>query len=441
MQRLTLMLFTGMICLSTATYANDLLAVYRLAQTNDPTLQSAKEAHLASIEALPQARAQFFPSIQAVTSHTAYDNGGNNATSIPPGGVTRAHYNQSSYGLNLTQPVFYYQEWVQLSKASNQVKQANANYAAAEQDLIVRAVQRYFGVLKAFDALKFAKAQRKAFAKFLEQTEQRYKVGLIAITDVQIAKAQHDNAYAQEISAENDLANQKEILREITGKEIDRYSFLRDELTLKAPEPQNLETWVLQALDQNLSLQAIEFQVKSAHDDIKIAQTGHLPTLDVSSSINRVTSTPYTTSTNNANLGLQVTLPIFSGGAVSSKTRQAVHTYAKSQKDRETLHRQTESNTRQSYRNVLTQISQADALKQAIVSNKSALEATEASFNVGTRTIVDVLNAQSSLIQAEQNYAFARYDYILQSISLKQAAGTLNPEDIQHINAWLTKEQ
>jgi len=418
--------------------ASDLLNVYRLAQSNDPTLQAAKENQLAAIETLPQARAQFFPTIQATAAHTANDTATNNAAVIPPNTNAKTHYNQSVYGLSLNQPVFYYQQWVQLSKSSEQVKQANAAFAAAEQDLMVRTVQRYFGVLKSFDALKFATAQRKAFAKFLEQTEQRYKVGLIAITDAQIAKAQYDSAYAQEIAAENDLSNKKEILREITGEPIDSFSFLRATLSLKSPEPENIEEWVNKAFEYNYSLQAQQFSVNASRLDIRLKQGGHLPSLNINSSMTRQNDTPYTPGNRNAQVGLQIAMPIFSGGSVRSATRQAVHLYEKAKRDWETAHRQTESSTRQAFRGVMTQISQVNALNQAIVSNKSALEATEAAFNVGTRTIVDVLNAQTNLIQAEKNYANARYDYIIQSIQLKQASGILNPEDIQHINAWLT---
>ena len=416
---------------NTAT-AKDLLNVFQLAHTNDPILQAAKKSQLAKLESLPQARALFFPTLNTLATHTAFDT---NATG------TRPHYNQSTYNLAINQPVFYYQQWVGLSQAKEQVKAANADYAAAEQDLIVRVTQSYFNVLRAFDALKFAKAQRTAVSKFLEQTQQRYKVGLIAITDVQIAQAQHDNAYAQEITAENNLANKEEMLREITGEPIETYSFLRKELSLKPPEPLNTEEWVNKALAQNLSLQAKEFSVKATRANIRMVESGHLPTLSVTSKITRMNSEPLNPGSRNSNVGLQVNMPIFSGGSVQSKTRQAVYTYEASKKEFETLHRQIESKTRQAYRGVLTQISQATALKQAIVSNQSALDATEAAFNVGSRTIVDVLNSQTSLIQAQQNYANARYDYILQSIQLKQATGTLTPEDIYYINAWLTQEK
>jgi outer membrane protein len=421
--------------------AEDLLAVFRLAQCNDPTIQAAKEAQLAAAEATPQARALFLPQLNATANQFSYHVTNNARGATPPlSGTINASsfgYNQGTYSLILNQPVFYYQQWVQYAQAEAQVKQANATYAAAEQDLIVRTIQGYFNVLKAMDALKFAKAQRLALAKYLEQTQARFKVGLIAITDVQIAKAQHDSAYAQEITAENNVANAKEKLREITGYPIEHFAHLREILTLKSPEPDNIEKWVCTAMEQNFNLQAARFKADAARTAIKINQGGHLPTVNINGSVNSYTRTPLSTNKRNVNAGLQVALPLFNGGAVVSKTKQAVHLYEQTQQQMETTHRQTESNTRQAYRSVLTQISQVNALKQAIISNESALKATQASFDVGTRTIVDVLSAQTNLIQAQQNHANARYDYIVQSVLLKQAAGLLEPCDVQHINAWL----
>lgn len=425
---------------SPALFAFDLLDVYRQAQSHDPIIQAAREAQLAAQEETPQARAQFFPVVGASATHIAYRQtpGNNNAAiAATSNNPSSAHFNQSNYGLTLTQPIFYYQQWITLATAAATVKQANATYAAAEQDLIVRTVQGYFNVLKASDNLKFSKANRKQLAKILDQTQLKFKVGLIAITDVQIAKAEYDKALAQEISDENELANQKELLREITGQPITTFAFMRKDLVLKAPEPADPEKWVMKAIDQNFELEAARFGAEVSRTKIKSTSAGHLPTLKINSNVNRLTSAQGNPRTTSSNVGLQVEMPLFSGGAVSSKTRQAVHTYEKTQKEAERQYRITESKTRQAYRGVLTQISQVAAQKQAIISNDSALKATEASFNVGTRTIVDVLTAQTNLIKAQQNYANARYDYIIQSVLLKQAAGTLCPEEVQHINTWL----
>lgn len=419
--------------------AADLLEVYRQAQMNDPTIGAAKEAQLAAREAIPQAHAQLLPVLSANASEFAYKQATGATTISNPttNNTSNVHYNQSGYGLTLEQPVFYYQKWVQLSTATAEVKQANATYAAAEQDLIVRTTQSYFNVLKANDTLKFSKANRKQLAKILEQTQLKFKVGLIAITDVQIAKLQYDTALAEEISNENELSNQQELLRQITGQSIDTFAFVRENLALKSPEPADPEKWVMTAIDQNFALEAARFGRDASRTKIKSAEAGHLPNISINGSLNRTTKAPATPSTASSNIGLQLTVPLFNGGAIASKTRQAVHTYERTQKELEALYRKTESDARQAYRSVLTQISQAAAQRQSIISAESALKATEASFNAGTRTIVDVLTAQTNLIQAQQKYANARYDYIIQSVLLKQAAGTLCPEDVQHINTWL----
>jgi len=429
--------------------AEDLLEVFQLAHMNDPTLETAKETQLAARENLPQARALFLPVVGGTAIYQSNNNSNAfntiNFETMPPSveiiPPTTVNFKQTTFTLSLTQPVPYYREWVQYSKANSQVKSANATYAAAEQDLIVRVVQNYFNVLKAYDALIFSKANRKAFAKLLEQSQERFKVGLIAITDVEIARAQHDNALSQEITAEATLGDQKEILYQSTIKPIQSFYFLTDNLKLRPPEPTNVEKWVQTALQQNFPLQASRFGVTASRYDIDLNRAGHLPTIGINANAQRASSTPLAPNTLNKFVNLQVTMPIFNGGLVNSKTRQAAHVYRQTEKQMEVLFRQTERNARQFYRGVITQMNQVAALKQSIISNTSALRATQDSFSVGTRTIVDVLNAQTNLIQAQQNYASARYDYIVQSIQLKQAAGTLSCDDIRHINAWLTKSQ
>lgn len=434
-----ILLFFPLLFCSSTCYSEDLLAVFHLAECNDAVIQSAKQTQLAAREAIPQARALFMPVISANSSHMATD------TQYAAGGAIDSfqrfppdvHYNASIYTLSLTQPVFYYQQWVQMAKACEQVKEANATYAAAEQDLIVRTATAYFNVLKAYDALKFAKAAQASYENFLNQTQERYNVGLITITDVQIAKAQRDNAKATVIFSENDLQTKKEILRVITGKKIENFSFLRENIKFKPPEPTDMEAWVEQAVEQNYTLLAAQYAVEVSKTNVKLNSANNMPTVAINSSIAQSTSTPFYPRNINRLLGLQVQLPIFNGGATVSKTRQAAHVYGQTLEDMEETYRVTQSNTRQAYLGVLTQISQIEAYKQGIASNQSALEATNGAFSIGTRTIVDVLTAQSNLIQAQQNYAFSRYDYILESIRLKQAAGSLNPQDICHINALL----
>jgi len=422
-------------------YAENLLCVYELALMNDPTLEAAKETQKSLREALPQSQAQFLPTIAANATY-AY-----NTNSVPStiynrdGSVLKSNvknFESNVYTVTLRQPVYHFEHWARFSQACDTVKAARFNYYAAEQDLMLRTAERYFAVLQAEDALTFAKAQRKAFSRFLDQSEQRFKVGLIAITDVQIARARHDNAYSQEIAAEAGLANRKESLREIVCVKIDTLAPLRDTISLSRPAPLDVEEWVCKSIAQNLELRAARHIAGAAKADIQVQRAGHFPTVDVTGQYgNNALSTPSSPKGTNSSIGVQLNLPIFSGGAVTSKTRQSMHNYLKADSEYEIRYRTVESLTRQSYRNILSEIEQVHALEKAVISNRSALKATEDSFNVGTRTIVDVLNAQSDLIKAQQDLAMARYSYILDSLRLKKAAGILCPSDLQHINAWL----
>jgi len=447
---LSVLLFLLYISYGTNTQAADLLEVYRLAHCNDPILDAAKEAQLAARENTPLARANFLPIISSQATFQANNqklenvnisnssNGGNGSNPEIIFPQTR-HFNQNTYQLTLVQPIPYYVEWIQYSKASSQVKAANATYAAAEQDLIVRTINQYFEILKAYDQLKFSTANRKAYDKIFDQTQEKFKAGLIPVTDSDLARARRDSAIADEIEAETNVLNQKEILRQITIVPIENYAFLREDLPLKPPTPALPEQWVKAAIDQNNVLLAARYGTEVARKDVNIHQAAHLPSVSINANGTRFTAIPGVTSAGtNKYANVQINIPIFNGGSITAKTRQAAHLYGQNQKLTEVLCRQTESQTRQYYRGVITQIDQIKAYKQSIVSNTSALKATETSFNVGTRTIVDVLNAQRDLIQAQQNYADARYAYIIQSILLKQSAGTLTPNDVRHINSWLT---
>jgi outer membrane protein len=443
--RILLFIFIFSLLIPSLGRADDLLQIYQLAQENDTTIQAAREGLLATEELYPQARALFLPLINSTASTTTYKKV-YSASSVTVSNFTiplitdRFQYGQTIVALNLSQPIFYYQHWIELIKANEEIKQANASYCAYEQDLIVRTVQRYFNILRAMDNLKFSKVQRKSFSEYYNQTNEAYKAGISPLTDVQTTKARFDSAYAQEISAENNLAVQKELLEEITGIKIDQFALLNESVKLESPEPAHMELWVNKALEQNYSLQAARFLVDARREDIRLNRANHLPTINVngsfirSSSANDLFPTPRNT---NAYIGVQLTMPIYSGNSIVSKTRQAAHIFEQSQKQMETIYRQVKSNTRQAFLGVQTQISQIAALKQAIASNQIALEAAEESFKAGLFTIVDVLNAQSDLIKSQQDYSNARYDYVIQSILLKQASGTLCHEDIDRINCML----
>lgn len=426
--------------------AEDLLCVYELAIVNDSQIKTARATQLAAQEAMPQACALFLPVIGANSLNTYYNKvyqpGFLQISNISiPITTTKFHYMQNVYGLSLNQPVFYYQQWVQLAKAHAEVKQANATFAAAEQDLILRTIQAYFNVLKASDALKYAKALRLAYYDTQLQTEQQFKAGAISTrVDVEITKARYASALSQEISAQNNLTVQKRLLSEIICLKIENFAFLRNDITLSSPDPNNMEAWVCQALEQNLNLLAARFQTEISRTDIKIKGSGHLPTVNINGAVVRSTATQdlFPLPNNiNSYIGVQLNVPLFSGGSVISKTKQARYEFLKDLNQLETLYRQVESSTQEAYLGVMTQISLISANKAAFTANKIALASTEGSYKAGVKTIVDVLNAQSDLIQSEQNYANARYDYILKRAQLKQAAGILYPDEIFQINCWL----
>ena len=404
----------------------DLLTIYKWAEISDPELQAAKARQLATSETLPQAIALLLPTL----SGTANTNGNDSEV--------LGNYNTYSYSLDITHPTFNVRNWQTFAKARQEVRAATATYNAAVQDLIIRVANQYFNILAAKDDLDFARSSRIAFSRFLEQTQQRFKVGLIAITDVQEAKARRDNAYAREIAAQNELQNQYEILRTLVGRKVEGIANLRKHIDLTVPTPNNIEQWVETAKRGNFSQLALRYSLDAAKQEIKIQRSGHFPTIDISANAIRSKNPPPTYTRNkDESYTLRLNVPIFQGGAVLSRTRQAIYDYDRLDYEYENTLRDLMSNTRQAFRNVSTLISQVDALKQAVISNESSLKAIKAAFDVGTRTSVDVLNAQSELLAAERDYKKARYDYILEGLRLKQAAGTLHSDDILKVNSLI----
>jgi len=289
--------------------------------------------------------------------------------------------------------------------------------------------------LAALDNLTFATAEKNAFARQLEQANRRFEVGLATITDVYDAQARFDGAVSSEISAVNTLANNREQLRQLTGQDYAQLNILGDRMPLTLPKPSDPEAWVRMALENNLSLQSAGFGVEQARENIKLQKSGHYPTLDLSVSRADVDTGFNHTYSSQANL--QLTIPLYSGGAVSSRSRQAAYSYEASRQSLEDLQRNTITTVRNAYRGQETAISQIKALDQTRVSTRSALEATQAGYEVGTRTIVDVLNAETDVYRAERDYAASRYSYVVNVLTLRQAAGRLTEEDVIEINGWL----
>ncbi len=434
MKKLLLPLLLGpMLGISTAS-AENLLQVYELAQQHDPQLRAAEATRNSALETRPQAESRLLPSLNLTSSANLLRSDVNHSAS----GSSLNHYGTASLALNLSQSVYRKEYGIQLEQADQQIAQAEVSYAAEEQDLILRVAQAYFNVLSAQDMLEFAKAENAAIARQLDQSKQRFEVGLIAITDVHEAQAAFDQSRADLIQAENTLANAWEAQQEIVFESVDQLAPLTSDLPLAPPEPQNPEQWAETAQTQNLALQAAQYGVAIARMTIDVQDSGDSPTVDlVGSHALNLSSSATGADSQTTTVGLQLNVPLYTGGAVNSRTRQARFDYEAAQQNMDKQRRSVNRTVRDAYRGVMSSISTVEALKASTISAQSALEATEAGFEVGTRTMVDVLNAQRDLFRARSNFSKVRYDFILSGLQLKQATGTLSKEDLIQVNSWL----
>jgi len=427
-----ILLLTGLL-VATSVRAENLLDIYRLAKQNDPTYLAAVAEYNAAKEASPQAWAAVLPHLSLNGNHTEYDQ-----TQIFGAATLDSPYHSNGYSLTLTQTLYHQEQFDRISQADAQVAQAEAKFNGAKLALITRTAQRYFNVLSAADNLAFAQANREAIEQQLQQTKQRFQVGLTAITDVHEAQARYDASVASEITAKNLYAIRQEELREITHQAPGPLATLEENSPLLSPDPSDVEQWVKTALTQNLSLLAAQKAMDAAQAGVGIARAGHLPTLDLQANYTDMkASGGLNTKTKGTTVALVLNFPLYAGGGVSAATSQAAALYQQSMELYEQQRRATERGTRNSYLTVIADISTVTALKQALRSAQTALEATKAGFDVGTRTAVEVLDSQQLVFQARSNYAKSRYDYILETLNLKQSAGTLSEEDVANINRWL----
>ncbi|HLT91292.1 MAG TPA: TolC family outer membrane protein [Woeseiaceae bacterium] len=443
---------------SAASEAASLLEVYQQALQSDPLIHEAEARRLAALEAKPQARGFLLPQLNASGSYTTGTIDGEQ--SLPIAGVVvsepfRTDFDSREWAIDLRQTIFRWDQFISMRQADKIVARADVAYEAAQQDLMIRVVQRYFDVLAAEDRLTSIHADRQAIARQLEQARQRFEVGLIAITDVQESQAAYDQAVAAEIRAQRDLATARELLREITGERVRQLAAPKEEFPLAAPNPAEVDAWVDQAMEQNLTLLAARFDERIARDEISFRRSGHYPTIDL---VARRASQDQSADSetiregvpvfaqiddirNDEFIGVQVTVPLFSGGRTSSSVREAVYLHRAEMEALQRIARETERATRDAYLGVLSEISRVNALEQAVRSSRTALEATQAGFDVGTRTIVDVLESQRALYEAITNYYQSRYDYVLNVLRLKQAAGTLKVQDLEQIDRWLEERK
>jgi outer membrane protein len=443
--------------------AKDLSGVYQDALMYDSQIREADATRKASKEANPQAWAALLPQLNGNYQISRQQQEQKSAQAFPDatGALRPFPFNVDSfatnhgYQLQLSQSIFSYAKWASVARAHKQVAQAEVDYRAAQENLIVRVAQAYFNVLSALDTLDAQAAALEAISRQLDQANKRFEVGLIAITDVKEAQAARDSAAAQVIDAKRQLASNQQALREITNQEYESLSKPGEDMPLRNPEPADPERWVSVSMDQNLSLVSSRLGADVARDAVEINRGGHFPSIDLTGakqeSRGDVDETlsfggppgtikfPQIQSGNS--VGLQFTVPIFSGGLVSSQVRQAQYSWIAAKERVTTVSRQTEHQARDAYSGVVSEVARVNALKQGLESAQTALKATEAGDEVGTRTAVEVLTSRQNLVQAQTNYAQARYQYILDIIQLRLAAGTLDGQGVTEINQWLTAVQ
>lgn len=435
--------------------ANDLMSVYELARASDPQLQAAEAQKYAVGEGVTQARSALLPQIngQASLSNLERNSVGVDFRPSEGGGAEFGLSQQITdnrsreYRITLNQSIYDHSDYTRLKAARAERSRADADYETALDALFIRVSQAYFDTLTAQTNLEAAEAEEKAVGRQLEQAEQRFEVGLTAITDVHEARARYDSARAAVILAKNQLDDAYEALVELTGQPIENLRKLREDIPLAMPEPADAEQWVGVAIDSNPALAARDFAVQAAEQSIQTAKAGRYPTLGLQAS--RAVGDgwgsnsfggpafPGTSSSGTSNVGLVLSIPIFSGFNTTSLIRQSVYRRDAAADQYEQERRGVTRQTRNAYRAVIAGMSEIEARKQALVSAQSALEATQAGFEVGTRTIVDVLLSQQQLFAAQREYARSRHNFIVAGLRLKQSAGVIDVADIQAVNALL----
>lgn len=412
--------------------STSLVTIYEQALQSDAQLQSSIAGANAGKQAMPQARAGLLPQINGFASITESSSEGKQL--FGPVGDNQT----TRFGANLSQPLFNLNRWFSYQAAKGQTAAAESDLAIAQQDLILRTADAYFKVLRATDNLASSSAEEAAVKRQLEQTEQRFNVGLIAITNVHEARAAYDLSRVQRIVDEGTLDVMFEALEQLTGKVYRDISALKADFPIQAPQPSDRAEWELQAQQHNLQVKKARLQSLSANNTLKAKRSDHAPTLNFVASYTD-SADDFNNETQTTQYGLELSVPLFSGGATSASSKQAYYQREQAQQSLAFVERQAKQDIRVLHRTNNTDVLKVKAQKQAIISNESALEATQTGYEVGTRNVVEVLQAQQALFRSQRDYANARYDYVLNNLKLKQAAGTLSPDDIYTLDQWLDK--
>ncbi len=442
---LWLSIFIGLSFQLNAYAAVDLIQVFRQALVSDPTYQQAISQRLSTREGVPINLAGLLPSASAAIAEPSVTR---TLSSGPASGGVRSTQRGYNMTLNLSQTVFDFGKFAGLMSAKDLAKGADATLSAATQNLMIRVASAYFNILKDEDNLVYIKSTRTAYAKQLDQVTQQYRVGLKTLTDVYTARASYETSVANYIAGEATLASDKENLRAITGVLYPEYARLSEDFPLLTPRPANIDEWVTTAGRQNWSVKAAQYQAESFRNIIKQQFAGHLPTIELEGSYEKnyyqesgsnQFATRGSSQTHISSGSINFNIPLVAGGLVVAQTDQAKYNYEVALQQLEFQLRSTLTQTRQSYLNVVAGISKIAADKQSIKSNISSVNGMEAGYRVGTEILVNVLNQQQNLFEAQQQYAADRYAYINNLLLLKQAAGTLDIQDLAAINSWLVE--
>jgi len=455
-------LITSALCaLPQWSFSDTLTEIYELALANDPLLKAANAAYLAGAESTAIGRAGLLPQVAASAEYAETETDEDSSSvfvlegqEVNSGARGDGDSEQTSFGLSVEQPLFDLPAWFDYKQGKAISEEARLQYASEQQTLILRVADAYFGVLRASDNLTSAIAEQQAIGRQLEQTSQRFEVGLLPITDVHEAQAAYDDARVNTLVLEGALQIAFEGLEILTGQAHPVLAGLKAEFPTLQPDASRDE-WVEVALANNLQLRASKEQRSAAQQNANARKMEHLPRVTGNYSYsdsdfdkefsgynqnNALINTPSASDTQTHRVSVQLTMPIFTGGLVSAQRRQAAQQFAQADETLNYVARNTRQQAKSAHLNVVTAAATVKARKQAIVSAESALKATRAGYEVGTRNIVDVLFAERNLHAARRNYYNARYDYINSSLVLKQVAGQLSPDDIYQLNAWIAPE-
>lgn len=439
----TLLIAMAALSVSPLAGAADLLETYHAAQSQDAVFAAARASRLAGLEKLPQGRSLLLPSVNlnANSMYNEFTTHYRGVSPLTPGLPTSARFNSNGYGVTLTQPLFRQQNWVAYSEAELQVVQTDAQFKAAEQDLILRVAQAYFDVLIAQDSVQLAEAQKNAISEQLEQAKRNFEVGTATITDTYEAQARFDLTNSQEIAAQSNLEIKKRSLQRIVNTRPGELRHLGKEFKLEAPQPSNAGNWVEAAQQRSPQIIVAQAGAELAKKEVARNRGGHYPTLDLVANYasNSAGSSMFGIGSDGTTkaIGVQFNLPLFQGGAIQSKLREAEANSERAKEDLENTRRNIDLQTRQAYLGVVDGIAQVNALQQALKSSESLLEASKLGQEVGVRTNLDVLNAQQQLYSTRRDLYQAEYNYLISQLQLKAAAGTLVEDDLARVNKAL----